>query len=371
MKNNMLNKTKKTILDASPAKAVWQYLASVMCIAMVSTGACAAPEKPGHWHNASPLPYRVQEIYPTVFNEHIVVAGGLSPDVDENRIGVSDRVLVYSVKDNTWTDGPRLPEPRHHPMLVVVGDRLLSFGGFTVDNKGAWHNSVDVLELVLDPKLVREDILQQGQWKKIAELPAPLAETLSAVNDGKVHLVTGRTPIDAAKNSQWNDQSDVNTHYLFDLKDLSWSKGLAVPTARNSACSVKTKDKLHTIGGRTVSGGNLPSHEVYDFEKKLWKTLAPLPQAQGGLACALNGDRIYVFGGEFFDNGGGVYSEVWEYNIRTDNWRAVSHMPNPRHGLGALNIDGKLYVIAGASQAGGNQTSNTMSVFSPKNLNDN
>ena len=77
-------------------------------------------------------------------------------------------------------------------------------------------------------------------------------------------------------------------------------------------------DKLYTIAGRTVSDGNLATHEVYDFSTQQWQTLPPLPEAQGGLACAMVGDRIYVFGGEYFDNGGGVYFTVWEFDIKSN-----------------------------------------------------
>ena len=115
----------------------------------------------------------------------------------------------------------------------------------------------------------------------------------------------------------------------------------------------------------------LPSHEVYNFKSEQWQALSPLPQAQGGLACAASGDRIYVFGGEFFNDGGGVYSEVWEYDIASDTWNSVSSMPSPRHGLGALTIGKDIYVIAGASQAGGNQTSDAMTIFSPGKLKNN
>lgn len=320
------------------------------------------------WQSAPDLPYRVQEIYPTVYNDHIVVAGGLSPDVNENRIGVSDRVVAYSLKKQIWIEAPRLPEPRHHPMLVAVKDRLFSFGGFTLDVKGMWHNSVDVYELVANPDASEKPKLQYGQWQRIAQLPAPQAETLSAVHEGKVHLTTGRTPINGERNSQWIEQTDVNTHYIFDPQSLSWSQGAGVPTARNSACSVIVNGNWHTIAGRTVSGGNLDNHEVYNFATKKWQTLAPLPQAQGGLACAAHKQYIYVFGGEYFDNGGGVYAEVWQYDIASDKWQAAGTMPKPRHGLGALSVAGDIYVIAGALQASGKQTSAIMSVFSPERL---
>ena len=178
--------------------------------------------------------------------------------------------------------------------------------------------------------------------------------------------MTGRTPSSSARNSQWIEQKDVNTHYVFDPVNLTWAKAEAAPTARNSACAVSNEDNLYTIAGRTVRGGNLASHEAYNFKTKTWTKLASMPQAQGGLACALVGEYIYVFGGEYFDNGGGVYKEVWQYDIASDEWSKASEMPNPRHGLGALNIDGEIYVIAGASEAGGKLTSTAMSVFTPQ-----
>lgn len=321
------------------------------------------------WQNAPSMPYRVQEIYPTVYNDHIVVAGGLSPDVGSDGIGVSDRVVVFSLEEQAWKEGPALPEPRHHPMLVVVNDRLFSFGGFTLGENGAWHNSRDVLELIINHTSDNSDKLSHGEWVKIAVMPAPLAETLSAVNDNKVHLVSGRTPIDQARNNQWIDHADVSFHYIFDPETLTWSEGASVPTARNSACSVTTQNKLFTIAGRTVVGGNLSSHEVYHFADGSWRSLTPLPQAQGGLACAAVNNNIYVFGGEFFDNGGGVYAQVWKYNIASDTWSNIGEAPKPRHGLGALAVGKQIYVIGGALEAGGNKTSNAMTVFSPSDAN--
>lgn len=321
--------------------------------------------KQAQWKNAPDLPYAVQEIYPAYYKGHIVVAGGLSPDVGDNGIGVSDRVVIFDVKAKTWRDGPALPEPRHHPMLVVVDGRLLSFGGFVADDTGMWHNSTDVLELKSAQGKSNTDALRHGKWHKIAQMPAPLAETLSAVHNGRVHLVSGRTPQSDDHNSRWNEQTDVNTHYIFDAKTQSFSDGPGLPTARNSACSVQHNGNWHTIAGRTVAGGNLANHEAYDFQTDSWVKLAPLPDAQGGLACAVIDDNIYVFGGEYFNNGGGVYADVWQYSIASNTWRSVAKMPKPRHGLGTLAINDSIYVIAGALQAGGNQTSPVMSVFKP------
>ena len=89
-----------------------------------------------------------------------------------------------------------------------------------------------------------------------------------------------------------------------------------------------------------------------------------MPQAQGGLAAASVGAHGYVFGGEFFSDGGGVYSEVWHYDGEKERWQDAGRMPVPRHGLGAVTVGKDIYVVAGATEAGGRGTSNRMAVFS-------
>lgn len=359
--------------------------AALLCLSFSAAGESDVPEdtrqiKQAKWENMAALPYRVQEIYPVVFRNHIIVAGGLSPDVSDRDIDVSDRVVIYNIEKNTWSEGPKLPEARHHSMLVNVGSRLFAFGGFTVDNKGIWHNSTDILELTFDNSTYKnshndknsdkyineseESILTHGQWKKVASLPVPLSETLSSVNGNAVHLVSGRSPKSDNSNSQWIDQIDVDTHLKFFPETMNSINAKPVPTARNSACSVTLNDQMHTIGGRTVSGGNLAAHEVYSFTSGKWRVAKPLPEAQGGLACATLNGSIYVFGGEYFDNGGGVYSRVWQYTVDSDEWHEVSTMPFPRHGLGAVTIGDSIYVVAGAMEAGGNKTTSMMSRFS-------
>jgi N-acetylneuraminic acid mutarotase len=89
-----------------------------------------------------------------------------------------------------------------------------------------------------------------------------------------------------------------------------------------------------------------------------------MPKAQGGLAATVLKGKVYVFGGEYFSPaGGGVYAEAWEYDPKTDRWRSVAAMPRPRHGLGAVTIENSIYVLGGASSAGGSNTSSALDKF--------
>lgn len=327
----------------------------LMIVATAGVTATQFPLLASAWKSAKQLPYPVQEIYPVLHNSMIVVAGGIYQKEDGS-LGVTDRVVAYDLHRNEWADLPKLPEPRHHPMLCSVAGVLYSFSGFTTSNAGTWVASKDVLRLDED----------KGEWLKLtsAQMPFPMCETVSMVRGHEVHLATGRRPKSDA-NSQWRDQNDINHHLIFNTKTMTWREGTPAPSARNSAAAAVIDGQWYIVGGRTVAEGNKAMTEVYNPETQRWSTRRDMPQAQGGLAAASVNNRLYVFGGEFFNDGGGVYSEVWEYLPERDFWRQSSFMPVPRHGLGAIAVEEDIYVVAGAAKVGGNDTSNIMSIYTP------
>jgi N-acetylneuraminic acid mutarotase len=290
-----------------------------------------------------------------VHRGRIYLAGGLTPDIPGAPLGLSDRLYVYDPATDRWTQGPSLPEPRHHPYLVSSGDRLFSIGGFVETQGGIWHGSTDIL-------MLEEG---QGRWVEVADLLHPQSETVAAYIEGKIYLASGRRP-GGQGNAVWNDQVDIASVQVFDPVTYAVTAGPSAPSARNSAAGAVIDGRFYVVGGRTVTGGNQSATEVFDPATSSWRTLSPMPNAQGGTAAAAIGGRLYVFGGEFFGPGGsGVYEEVWVYDPERDSWAAGAPMPEPRHGLGAVTIDDVIYVVAGALQASGSGTSDLLSVFRP------
>ena len=339
--------------------------------ALATASACAqgadgpapgeALSEPG-WTAAPALPIRVQEIYPAALAGGILVAGGLSPDVGEGEIGISNRVFGWAPGQPRWRELPRLPLATHHPNCVGVGNRVFAIGGFTARNGGPWSMT----------DAVRVFDADREQWRSGPDLPGPWAETVAAtLDDGTIHVVTGRRPA-GLSNAQWSHHADTNAHLMLPPGSDAWTTVAPAPTARNSASGAVLDERLHVIGGRTVNGGNTPVHEVYDPFEDRWETRAPLPEPQagprgsGGLAAAALNGRIHVFGGEWFSpSGGGVYDQVWAYDPEADAWSEASRMPTARHGLGALRIADAIYTIAGAAAAGGNRTSAAVEALSP------
>ncbi len=330
--------------------------------AALATGHTFARRDDARWSHAPGLPHPTQEIYPAVLDGTLYVPGGFATGISERPVDISDRVYAFTPgTDEAWREMPRLPAPTHHPQCVALEGTLYLMGGFTTENDGVWSMIGRVYTL-------RPGIDQT--WQRGVDMPGPWAESVAVALDGRIHKITGRRP-SGAENSEWGHQSDVNAHLVFDPEAGAWRTLPAAPTARNSAAAAVLNGKIHVVGGRTTTGGNTPAHEVFDPANNSWRRAAPLPQPRngprgsGGLAAASVGDTLYVFGGEWFEQGGGVYDEVWAWTEASDEWNVVSYMPTPRHGLGAYAIDGAIYTIGGAAQRGAADTSAAVEVFRP------
>lgn len=299
------------------------------------------------WRPMPSLPWAVQEIYCAVSKGAIVTAGGL------RRVGgvteIEDRTAAWVPGAPGWTEGPRLPAPRHHPMIAAdAGGRVFALGGYGRSEAGEWTSMTEVWALDGD------------RWVEAGRLPEPLSETVGAELGGRIHMVTGRSP--GAANGQWNDQVDVATHRVLLPEEGRWETAAPCPMARNSAAGAVLDGAVWVAGGRTVSGGGTGRLDRYDPVADRWDTLAPIPpspttgqQVGGGLAMAAAGGRLVAFGGEWFQRGGGggVFAETWIYDPAADRWERGPDMRTPRHGLAAAAVDGTVYAIAGGEVVSG------------------
>lgn len=309
----------------------------------------------GVWRPGPSLPEPVQEIYPAALNGAIHLAGGF---VAQNGqiTGPTARHVSWSPGESAWSERAPLPEPRHHPNLVGHDGVLLALGGFRAD-------SAEAVWVMQDQSWAYDPA--SDAWTALAPAPGAHAETVAAALIDGVHVVGGRSPAGTA-NATWQDHVDSDRHWVFDLAENRWREVATAPRARNSAACAVIGDALHVVGGRTVGGGNESAHDVYDPAADGWRSAAPMPQAQGGLAAASVDGRLYAFGGEWFSPvGSGVYAECWVYDPVADAWSAISDDWTPRHGLGAVALNGEIYVIGGARLPSGADTSELVEIYVP------
>ncbi|MEM7100932.1 MAG: kelch repeat-containing protein [Pseudomonadota bacterium] len=297
------------------------------------------------WHTAQALPIAIQEIYPTVFENKLVVAGGIAA-----RLSVpyfTSTVHEYDPGSNTWHSLPDLPEDLHHVALISHQGKLLAIGGFNGAYTHVWRMRDRVYELAGD------------EWIAHSNLPTPQAEGVVTSHQDVVHIVTGQQP-KGRQNRSRSDHTEGNLHWVLDRGQ--WDSGAPIPTPRNSATGGWVHNELIIAGGRTAAG-NLDATEIYDSREDRWRVAAPLPLPQAGTAGVSDGRSLYVFGGEIFTPRAGVFAQCWRYDPSGDRWHALPDLPIPRHGLGAGLIDNNIHVIGGATEPGGSGTSKAHEVL--------
>jgi hypothetical protein len=124
-----------------------------------------------------------------------------------------------------------------------------------------------------------------------------------------------------------------------------------MPTGREHLAGAAIGDVFYAVSGRL--GPNRDPLEAYDTLSARWTTLAPIPTPRSGIGAAVVDGVIYVFGGEGNPASPiGIFDEVESYHPEFDAWRSLPPMPVPRHGIGAAELDGRIYIPGGATVAG-------------------
>lgn len=281
------------------------------------------------WRAGPRAPYAVQEIYPALQGDAIWVAGGFAPLA---ALGATQRVIVLDIASNAWREGPSLPTPSHHVQLASLNGDLYAIGGFLGgDNRRRW---------ICTPRVLK---LDGDAWIEGPPLPKPIAEGITLVNDGRIHLIGGRSPRGEA-NATWDDQTDVDDHFVLAASAAQWERAAPLPMARNSHGGAVIGE-LHVVSGRTVADGPTPAHHIYDPSADAWRAGPDFPEPRGGIAAAAWRGRIVAGGGETFDPGS-VGDTLYEF--ADGAWRAFETMPTPRHGHGFVAAGDALYAIGGA-----------------------
>jgi N-acetylneuraminic acid mutarotase len=122
--------------------------------------------------------------------------------------------------------------------------------------------------------------------------------------------------------------------------------------------------KIYVFGGFVPPKAGPPawvpidSAWEYDPAADVWKALAPMPTRRGSPVAATVNGKIYVIGGATTHPGSSepavhparphrAVGTVEEYDPATNTWRARSPMPTARNHAAVGVVNGKIYVIGG------------------------
>ncbi len=129
--------------------------------------------------------------------------------------------------------------------------------------------------------------------------------------------------------------------------DGQWTSAPAMQHARAAHAVVATADAIYALAG-TGAGGR-PVLAVERFDGTGWRDESVLPgHGLNAPAAAVLGAEIFLIGG--FDLSSNVpTADVSAYDTRTQRWRRVAALPQPRGGHAAAVLNGRIHVVGGGN----------------------
>jgi N-acetylneuraminic acid mutarotase len=328
------------------------------------------------WTEVTPLPIPRSHFEPgtLVRNGRIILVGGRSRPTGR---GSLDDVTEYDPATNRWRALPPLPEPRHSPIAVLVGDRILVGAG------GRYTSDPDTPTFWLE----RRD----GPWQSGPPIPVELGGVSGGVIGGRLFLVGGQSPNTLSLDLGTGRWDDVEQHsarpaptedhaaevwegrlflfgglgrargvvQIYDPAADRWRFGPDMPFAAASSASAVIGPMIYVAGG-IMRDSTTRQAARFDPRREVWTPIAPMPLARNHAAAGTDGHRLFIFGGKGPGSGdsnvvANGFDDVQIYDPDADTWilsdgspARPAPLPQGRGGAGkAVYVAGEFWVFGG------------------------
>jgi hypothetical protein len=293
-------------------------LAAVFLILMLTN---PSPRDAPGWMLAEPMPEGRGETSNAVLDGRLYVVGGMAGIPGRT----ADEVTVYDPRTDTWTAAPPLPEPRHHAAAAALDGAVHVSGG--APSIRSWTPARTLWRLTDDA------------WADLGPMPeGRLGHRMVALDD-RLFVVGG---------------VGGSAVLIYDPDADAWTTGAPLPAPRDHLAVVAVNNEIWAIGGR--GGGELHDRvDIYDPVADAWRAGPSLPTPTSGAAEAADDGLILVTGGEGVPPvGDDIVDRHWWLDTRAldAGWRPLAAPPLAIHGVEGAVIDGRYYVVGGATRAG-------------------
>jgi len=223
-------------------------------------------------------------------------------------------VSIHIQAQNGWTQKANIPTPRPGATAGVINDKIFLIGG--------WPNSNTAVNEVYDPST--------NTWESKTLMPTARGFLSSAVVNDTIYTIGGGYPTPTNKNEAYNPATN------------SWTIKANMNVARINGRAGVVNGIIYVIAGYP----NERSCEAYNPQTNTWTSRSNFPESIGGVvSVAVFNELVYVFGGGYYNG----LKTVYAYNPQTDTWTKKSDMLTPRTVSQACLVNGKIYVIGGAT----------------------
>jgi non-specific serine/threonine protein kinase len=272
------------------------------------------------WRTVANAPANVQYASAAEIGGRVWVFGGIGAGET-----ATAETATYDRAINTWTPGPRLPQPVHHSAAVNFQNEAVVIGGF-LPGGGLTSGQSD-----------RVYVLRGDTWEQLPPLNHARAGAAAAVVGDKIVVVGGQA-----------DGELVPETEVFD--GTGWTDASDIPTPREHLGAASDGRYVYAVGGRELSAAkNVPALERYDPAKDEWTSLDDMPKNVGSVGVAFAGGRVVAIGGEGTTT---ISDAVQAYDVRRRAWSQISSLPKPLHGQAVTALGDSIYAVGGAAAAG-------------------
>jgi N-acetylneuraminic acid mutarotase len=192
------------------------------------------------------------------------------------------------------------------------------------------------------------------KWSTLAPFPEGSEEVYGIASGGKLYVFGGLAP-------GWTPKGLV---YEYDPAANTWTKKKNMPLLSHHLALAELNGKIYVMGGfvKPEKGPSawqpIDNAWEYDPAADSWKALAPLPSKRGSPVAAVVNGKIYVIGGASMHPGSKevsihparphrAVSTNDVYDPATNSWESRSPMPTARNHAAVGAVNNKIYVIGG------------------------
>lgn len=187
--------------------------------------------------------------------------------------------------------------------------------------------------------------LVEDSWERLADMPTAVTHTMAAVVGDHVWLAGG---FEGA-----HPGAPVAEVWRYDLSADRWESGPPLPSPRGAGALVAVGTRLHHIGGfgpgRDDSVDDHWSLDTSDPDAD-WRAEPPLPEARGHMGAVVVDGVIFVVGGQFMHDTWPVdLPNVDTFDPAAGVWSRRASMPSSRSHMepGLFYEDGLIHVYGG------------------------
>ncbi|HSR95074.1 MAG TPA: PQQ-binding-like beta-propeller repeat protein [Solirubrobacterales bacterium] len=272
--------------------------------------------------SSTPLPAPISGESAVAMRGGPLILGGL----DSAGASVGGVFQLDAASDRVHEAGA-LAGPLHDAAAVVLGDRVLVFGGGT-------ENSTDAVQAL---PTQGGELAPGTAAVQVGRLPTVRSDLSAVALGGRAYVLggyDGTRPIDSV---------------LETADGRSFNQVTALPAPARYMAVATLGGKIYAFGGEIASGSGSDAIQAIDPRAGTARVVGHLPQAISHAGAVVLGGRVYVLGGE---TGGSADDSIWRFNPDRGTVSPAGRLPVAVSGGATATVGSTAYLIGGTGAGG-------------------